>query len=526
MAMQGNEPESNYRQPWQYYLWLKARGYTTAQAGEMIRQRFGNPEDPEARQRRLQKEESNRQLTQVGGSVVGLIGGKYFWDNYGQKWIDKLTGKPTSEEIVKQTAKQFNQQMPTTGTEGAGTTPSIDATTARPAWMKPVGQGNTIPQGQPIPEGYVGVGTSADGGTIVAPQQYQSQLPNDPGFLESVNWNAVAGGAITLLQAYQAYNAYKKGDYVGAGIATGAAISAGAATANAAGASFAGSQTLSAAAPYLGTAAGLYQGYQTAQMIGDTAAGSQRNKQSAAGGAAAGATIGGSWFGIYGAAIGAAVGALAGLTGSWTGSKKGKAQFMRDNIRGVLQQNGILNENWQGTLADGSLYDFGKDGSTLKWKEIDKIAQANPNSWSTAVDMADALAAGYGFVGQKASDLAAWYAKGAVSNAGDDPAIAAANMRHIAQQQGINPDIIKQKLDEALRDNRINQSQYDRYWQGAQALWAQREPSATQPPFAPTQPKPPEQKQEISLRGQRVNVSRQRDEERRKSLESNMRNKG
>lgn len=151
-------------------------------------------------------------------------------------------------------------------------------------------------------------------------------------------------------------------------------------------------------------------------------------------------------------------------------SGKGDAQLLRDDIRGFLKEQNIIDEKYQGTLADGSTYDFGKDGSELKWKNIDKIAEANPNSWSSVVPLTDALSTSYGLVGQKASDVSAWYAKSAVSNANDDPAVAIANARHFAAQQGITFDGIKQKLDEAMADNRLSQSQYDYYLNGARQL--------------------------------------------------------
>jgi hypothetical protein len=247
-----------------------------------------------------------------------------------------------------------------------------------------------------------------------------------------------------------------------------------------AGAGGAGSTTLAAYGPYaapVAAAAGLYGGYKTAEMLGETAAGSQRTQQGALSGAASGAALGssvdlatgGATLGL-GTLIGGVVGGLAGAIGSWTGSSKGKAQFTRDNIRGVLQKGGVLDRNFQGTLADGSTYDFGADGSTLKWKNIDKVAEAQPGAWSGAVPLTDALATAYGFVGQKASDISAWYAKAAVSNANNDPNVAKANARHFAAQQGITYDMIKGKLDEAKADNRINDSQYNYYLQGAQDL--------------------------------------------------------
>jgi len=152
------------------------------------------------------------------------------------------------------------------------------------------------------------------------------------------------------------------------------------------------------------------------------------------------------------------------------GSGKGKAQLERDQVRKALGGAGVLDKQGIGTLADNSTYDFGKDGSTMKWKEIDKIAAANPTSWGTTVNMADALVASYS--PKVNSNLSAWYAKAAVSNAGDDPAKAKANLQHFAQQQGISLDLIKQNLDKGLAGNQMSQGQYDAYLNGANTLFA------------------------------------------------------
>jgi hypothetical protein len=81
-----------------------------------------------------------------------------------------------------------------------------------------------------------------------------------------------------------------------------------------------------------------------------------------AAGAAAGAAAG-SVVPVVGTIIGAAVGMLA---SRYAGSSKDKGQMRRDAVRGALQERGLLDENWRGTLADGSTTDFGKDGSVLE----------------------------------------------------------------------------------------------------------------------------------------------------------------
>jgi hypothetical protein len=465
--MAGQEPALAQSDPKAYYLWLQTQGLSPLQAVQQVQQRFGAPKTPEQQQKEAANQAQSNALAQAGGVVAGAIAGRFIYNKI-DGWVDKLTGAKVGEETVKQAAQQTGQSLSTTAQTATGATQG--ATSGIDAFNKnftPVNPG-ALPAGQQVPEGMTAIRSNVDGTVQVVPTESLA----DEGFMNSVNWDAAGSGALAALSAYQAYKSYQSGDKIGAGISGASAVSLGAQAANQAGMQFAGSQSMAAAAPYLGVAAGLYQGYQTANMIGDTAAGSQRNRNAALGGAASGAMIGGSVGGPVGLAIGAAVGALAGAVGSWTGSKKGKAQFMRDGIRGVLQERGLLDQEFKGTLADGSQYDFGKDGSTLKWKEIDKISSKQPAAWNAAVPLTDALATAYGFVGQKASDISAWYAKGAVSNAGDDVATAIKNAQHFAQQQGITFEQIKTRLDEAMKDNRINQSQYDYYLGGARQLTA------------------------------------------------------
>lgn len=460
--MNGQEPTITQQDPRAYYLWLQSQRIPAMQAVQMVEQRFGPPKTPDQRAREQAGQAQNNALAQTAGTVGGLLVTQEAMRNF-----------PNVRELFKQ---------PTYDPSGSiGITRPVPGQTLD---LDALASGGT-PKVMNIQN---------DTATVKLPNGKVDTLPtealNDPTFMKSVNWDAVGSGAMAALSVYQAYKSYQSGDKIGAGISGASSLALGAQAANQAGMSFAGSQSMAAAAPYLGAAAGAYQGYQTAQMIGDTAAGSQRTRNAALGGAASGAMIGGSLGGPIGLAIGAAVGGLAGAVGSWTGSKKGKAQFMRDNIRGVLQQNNVLDKDFKGTLADGSNYDFGKDGSTLKWKEIDKVAEKQPTAWNAAVPLTDALATAYGFVGQKASDISAWYAKGAVSNAKDDANVAIKNAQHFAQQQGITFDQIKVKLDEAIKDERINQNQYDYYLGGARQLTAGVQPR-NGPQTRPPAPLPP-----------------------------------
>jgi hypothetical protein len=446
-GQQPRDPELTYTDPKAYILWLRTRGLNPGQIDNLVRQRFGAGQTPQERAKQQASDAEKAGWAQAGGQVAGVAGGAYL-------------GNQLFNSSAPQTASKFAES----GTVGLTRTAPSEVTTVSGA--NPVVDLNA-PMSAPKVISSEGAMSTVE--TPVGVQKVPTESLQDSNFWGNVNWSQVAQGGLGLAQMYGAYKSYQSGDNVGAGLS---GLSGAANVASAAGANLG-----SSVVPGLNIATGAYTGYKTAQAIGDMAAGSQRTKAGVMGGTASGAAIGagvGSLVPGVGTAIGAGIGALVGATagavGSWTGSSKGKAQFMRDNIRGVLQKNNVLDENYQGTLADGSKYDFGKDGKSLKWSEIDKIVEGQPKAWNAAVPAADALAASYGFVGQKASDIAAWYAKGAVSNAADDPTVARANMQHFAKQQGITMDLITQKLNQAKEENRINQTQYDYYTRGANDL--------------------------------------------------------
>ncbi len=89
-------------------------------------------------------------------------------------------------------------------------------------------------------------------------------------------------------------------------------------------------------------------------------------RSSPAAGASSGMAIGASIGTLIAPGIGTAIGIGAGaLVGGLFGcitTGKHRDQKMRDSVRDVLVQGGILNSDYQLKLADGSLYDMGKDG--------------------------------------------------------------------------------------------------------------------------------------------------------------------
>lgn len=303
-----------------------------------------------------------------------------------------------------------------------------------------------------------------------------------PGF----NWIQGAGGALQLVSAAQMW---KEGDELGAGI-MGASGAASIGTAL-------GNQTAAQALPILGPIAGIYGGYQTAKMTGSMPAGGRRNTNSAIGGASSGAAIGGSVGGPVGAGIGAVIGATVGLLGSIFGSSKDKYQMMRDQARKVLQANGILDENYQGTLADGTKFDFGKDGKTHG-----KLNTSDPN-WGKIAALANVIAATEGATGKAGEALATLYTNAALSNAGGDINKAIANIQHFARQRGFNLQNIQGQLDKLKEEKKITDDQYST-WSADKGKLFTGAPAQQPGQFAPAKPQnqPQQQQQTQQQQGQ------------------------
>lgn len=448
---------ASYQEMLARYMELRRQGYSGQQAEA---EAFGEGGIRGAQQARARQGARARQMAgfgQVAGSVGGLVlanegvdlAKEAFGLGGGDKLADALGGGSLSIERAV---------PPPTTTVDASSMGTVDLSggAAAPATPKIVSVKGNI-------------------ATIDTPaglQEIPAEAASDPGFLSSINWEKYAQGGMGALQLYQAYKALQGGDKLGAGIygAAGGANIAASGLVGAAAEQMAGEALGGYLLPGVNIATGLYGGYKTAEALSDMAAGKQRYRAGAMGGAGAGAAIGTAVLPGIGTAVGAAVGALAGTLGAKFGSGKGKGQVQRDAVRGALQEQGILNEDFQGTLADGTMTDFGKDGSILKTSAMQKMAENNPTAYEPTVQLSDALVSAYGFLGDKNRSLGRMFVRGALSNAGDDPNIAMQNMKHFAAQQGITFDLIKGNLDQGLSEGRIEQPEYDRLLTAATQL--------------------------------------------------------
>lgn len=256
-------------------------------------------------------------------------------------------------------------------------------------------------------------------------------------------------GAAGAFNIYQGMQDYKEGDY------TGAAVNAG--TGGVMVAESVSPGVTGVAGTWAGPIAGAYGAYENAEYVGAAPAGGKRNSMSTAQGAAAGAAMGAPWAGatmglsvVGGALIGGAIGFL----GSYYGSSKDKYQMARDGVREYWKEKGLLDERWHGTLADGSTFDFGKDG-----KEAGKLDESDPN-WGEYAAFANLIAAGEGLTGKAGEATATLFTNAASSNTGGNRDIGMSNLSHFANQRGFHSGNVKIQIQKLKDEEKITDEQY------------------------------------------------------------------
>lgn len=138
-----------------------------------------------------------------------------------------------------------------------------------------------------------------------------------------------------------------------------------------------------------------------------------------------------------------------------TGSKKGKHQVDRDQYRKFARENKILSEDYKGTLADGSIFDFGADGSKLQWDDVNKEKGAGD-----AFAIGDAMTAALGLTGKRREAVNLMFSKAALSNADGNMEVVKNNFRHFAKQHGLSGSSIQEAIDAQHERGDISDKQY------------------------------------------------------------------
>lgn len=220
--------------------------------------------------------------------------------------------------------------------------------------------------------------------------------------------------------------------------------------------------------PYLGIASGLAGGYNIAHNFG------QLDPMSGAlsgAGVAAGLGGAGSLAGLAGmSAIGGPVGLLAGAAigaglSVFKKSGKHKDNVTRDKLRGKLKESGVLDQDTNFTLADGSKFYAGKDGGSHAY-DLDTSKNFAEQARGYAIPLARLM--GYGEQGPT-EWMAGYTANAATSNAKSEADVKA-NIRAIADKMG-GIDTIKNGLTQLMKNQKISKEEYDAALNGVDSFY-------------------------------------------------------
>lgn len=270
-----------------------------------------------------------------------------------------------------------------------------------------------------------------------------------------------ADTGLGVLQVYQGVKQFKEGDKLAGALGT----TAGLATLGKVGAEqfgLGGTETLGDVAGGVGAAYGAYGLGKMAFDSGDYT--KSQKGQLAAQGATYGASIGSYFGGPIGAGIGAALGGAYGFLSGFSGSGKGLRQKVRDKWRETMVENnvGLFDKDYQGTLPDGSTFDWGKDKFTFGKKEGD-IDLENPVVGKAAA-YGNVLAAVQGATeGKPREAIATQFLAAGTQNAKDDMDKMRGNMKYFFDKLGMNPSDAQTQLKQALDDGKISEHEFNVY---------------------------------------------------------------
>jgi hypothetical protein len=188
-------------------------------------------------------------------------------------------------------------------------------------------------------------------------------------------------------------------------------------------------------------------------------------------GAATGAYIGTQIMPGLGTAIGAGIGAIAGGLIGAIKTGKHKDQVARDKVRELLLKAGVVDKSYSLQLADGSLYDIGKDGgfklvnadgTKRRAYEVDFTNKLVPQVIGWAQPLAAVLCGGDP---KLTTDFTGYFVNAATSNAADLDS-AKKNVLAIAAQLGFSEEQMASGLADLHSAGRLNDGQLAAYANG------------------------------------------------------------
>lgn len=404
---------------------------------------------PEQRAKKVADQQQKGALGQIAGMGVGLVGSKAIMDALeGKRVLGGLRDAVGGAGDKLSNALNFGSSAPTV------TAPTV----AAPVAIDPLGglAADT------------GVASSMGGGTILADgtvAPYTTGLPpQEPGMLSGIDLGALGQGALGALQAYQGYKQFQGGDKIGGGLGMAGG-----------GATIAGSMGSQLGAKIAGPIGAAYGVYTLGKMGLDGDYTTADTKNLALQGGTAGASIGTAILPGVGTAIGATIGAaLGGITGL-TGSKKSRQQVIRDKWRDAMLSNnvGLFGADYKGKLADGSTYDWGKEG-----KGRFKFDYNQPTT-AKAASYGNVMAALQGATGKAGEAIATQFLGASTSNANNDLSKVQDNYKSFMGQLGIDPASAQGQLAKLRDEGKIDEQRYQVYTNDLREL--------TQPSVPPRQ---------------------------------------
>ncbi len=183
--------------------------------------------------------------------------------------------------------------------------------------------------------------------------------------------------------------------------------------------------------------------------------------------------------------------------GDMAGVKTGKHedQVSRDVIRDVLYDSGVMDKEFQITLADGSKFDIGKDGKnnikSAAGNEINPydVDFSDPNA-QQGVEWLNGLGAIMGAGDKKRQSDAVGMLLNAAQSTGNTPEQIRANLLKIYQDLGVTPEDAAATLDRMVEEEKISAEEAAIYKQGINELFDPNSPFAVSDPAA-LEPLPP-----------------------------------
>ena len=415
------------RTPYDIYVSLLQQGMPAMQA---YRQAF--PQGIQTGQKTPKEQAKQQQklgLIKIGGALTGALAVK----GAGQA----LSG----ERVFGETRDNLGRLIGLDKAAEAAAPTGLASTAAENAAFNAPAMSFELPAGS----------TTTPSGDVLAPDGTVKDAAT------GMNIGSWAQGVAGAIMVHQGVKQYKSGEKIGGALNVTAGAANIAQSTGLASGSVIGPINIAAGAYGLGkmiSKSGDYSKYQKGQSA----------LQGAPSGAQLGAGIGSIIPGVgtaIGAGIGAVIGGTYGFLAGFTGSGKGMRQQVRDAWRDAMLKNnvGFFDENYKGTLPDGTEFDWGKDRFGFGKKEGD-IDLENPVVGKAAA-YGGVLAALQGATEREPAEASATqFLAAGTSNAKDDMEKMRGNFKYFFSKLGMDAAGAQSQLDALYNNGDLDEHKY------------------------------------------------------------------